>query len=97
MPACASAISTSAQSAPGGQADGRLSLARTVRCKGFRATIPLLKTRWLAKQDNKRVLLTMTRNAGRTSVVVGIENNVPIVGGNAAQQGSMTSADVLAP
>jgi len=31
--------------------------ARTVRCKNCRATIPLLKTKWLCKKDNKRVLL----------------------------------------
>ena len=60
--------------------------ARTVRCKGCRAMIPLLKTRWLAKKDNKRVLLTMTPNAERTGVVFGIENEVPLVGGNAAQR-----------
>jgi adenine-specific DNA methylase len=33
--------------------------ARTVPCKGCRATLPLLKTRWLAKKDHKRVLLTL--------------------------------------
>ncbi len=33
--------------------------ARTVTCKNCRATVPLLKTRWLCKKDNKRVLLTM--------------------------------------
>ncbi|NWG46371.1 MAG: DUF1156 domain-containing protein, partial [Alphaproteobacteria bacterium] len=60
--------------------------ARTVRCKGCRATIPLLKTRWLAKKDNKRVLLTMTPNADRTGVVFDIEKDVPVVGGNAAQR-----------
>jgi adenine-specific DNA methylase len=60
--------------------------ARTVRCKGCRATIPLLKTRWLAKTDNRRILLTMTPNADRTGVDFGIENNVPQVGGNAAQR-----------
>lgn len=60
--------------------------ARTVRCKGCRALIPLLKTRWLAKKDNKRVLLTMTPNADRSGVVFGIENNVPLVGGNATQR-----------
>ena len=37
--------------------------ARTVRCKGCRATLPLLKTKWLAKKDNKRVLLTVTPTA----------------------------------
>jgi putative DNA methylase len=60
--------------------------ARTVRCKGCRAIIPLLKTRWLAKKDNKRVLLTMEPNADSTGVVFGIEAGVPVVGGNAAQR-----------
>lgn len=60
--------------------------ARTARCKGCRATIPLLKTRWLAKKENKRVLLTMEPNTDRSGVVFGIEVNVPRVGGNAAQR-----------
>lgn len=60
--------------------------ARTVICKNCRATIPLLKTRWLCKKDNKRVLLTMEPNADRTGVVFGIQENVPRVGGNAAQR-----------
>ena len=38
--------------------------ARTVKCKNCRATIPLLKTRWLCKKDKKRVLLTMNVNGG---------------------------------
>lgn len=33
--------------------------ARTVKCKNCRATIPLLKTRWLCKKEKKRVLLTV--------------------------------------
>ncbi len=60
--------------------------ARTVRCKGCRATLPLLKTKWLAKKDNKRVLLSVTPNVDRTGVVFGIETDVPQVGGNAAQR-----------
>jgi putative DNA methylase len=60
--------------------------ARTVTCKNCRATIPLLKTRWLCKKDTKRVLLTMESNPDRTGVVLGIENNVPVKGGNAAQR-----------
>jgi putative DNA methylase len=60
--------------------------ARTVRCKGCRATIPLLKTRWLTKKENNRVILTMAPNTERTGVVFGIETNVPRVGGNAAQR-----------
>ena len=60
--------------------------ARTVRCKGCRATLPLLKTRWLCKRDNKRVLLTMTPNADGTGVAFGVETRVPRAGGNAAQR-----------
>jgi adenine-specific DNA methylase len=37
--------------------------ARTVKCKNCRATIPLLKTKWLCKKDNKRVLLKVEPNA----------------------------------
>lgn len=70
--------------------------ARTVTCKNCRATIPLLKTRWLCKKDRKRVLLTMepvktdaeTRGRGDAVAFVrfGIEANVPVKGGNAAQR-----------
>jgi adenine-specific DNA methylase len=60
--------------------------ARTVRCKSCRATMPLLKTRWLAKKDNKRVLLTIRPNDDRTGVVFGIDAKVPAHRGNAAQR-----------
>ena len=60
--------------------------ARTVTCKHCRATIPLLKTRWLAKKDKKRVLLTVEPNADRTGVIFGIENDVALGGGNNAQR-----------
>lgn len=60
--------------------------ARTVSCKNCRATIPLLKTRWLCKKDRKRVLLTMEQNIGKTGVVFAIESHVPAQGGNAAQK-----------
>src|SRR5437867_3686317 len=60
--------------------------ARTVTCKNCRATVPLLKTRWLCKKDNKRVLLTMEPKAARTGVVFGVQTEVPAVGGNAAQR-----------
>jgi putative DNA methylase len=60
--------------------------ARTVICKNCRATIPLLKTRWLCKKDNKRMLLTMEPNADKTGVVFGVQTNVPQVGSNAAQR-----------
>ena len=60
--------------------------ARTVTCKNCRATIPLLKTRWLSKKANRRVLLTLRLNAERTHVDFGIDTDVPIKGGNAAQR-----------
>jgi putative DNA methylase len=80
--------------------------ARTVSCKNCRATIPLLKTRWLCKKDNKRVVLTMEPNTERTGVNFGVQADEPIVGGNAAQRrendkrvgaGTMSRSSVTCP
>ena len=80
--------------------------ARTVYCKNCRAEIPLLKTRWLCKKENKRVVLTMEPNGERTGVIFGVQNDVPKVGGNGAQrraydkqvgQGTMSSKGVWCP
>ena len=60
--------------------------ARTVSCKQCRATLPLLKTRWLCKKDNKRVLLAMEPNADRTGMVFEVQPDVPQNGGNGAQR-----------
>jgi len=60
--------------------------ARTVTCKNCRATIPLLKTRWLCKKENKRVLLTMESDAEKTGVVLGVKDNVLVAGENPAQK-----------
>jgi putative DNA methylase len=60
--------------------------ARTVTCKNCRATIPLLKTLWICKKDNRRVRLVMEPKPDRTGVVFSIEHNVPARGGNAAQK-----------
>jgi adenine-specific DNA methylase len=60
--------------------------ARTVACKHCRATIPLLKTRWLCKKEHKRVVLTMKPNMDRTGVEFGVEIDVPVVGITAAQR-----------
>ena len=70
--------------------------ARTVTCKQCRATLPLLKTRWLCKKDRKRVLLTMDLPAASTAclpdrqaragVGFGVQSDVPHNGGNAAQR-----------
>ncbi|BAU49565.1 DNA methylase [Sulfurifustis variabilis] len=80
--------------------------ARTVRCKACRATVPLLKTRWLAKRDNKRALLTMRPLEDKSGVVFGIDPDVQVKGGNAAQKrehdkklgaGTMSRAGVACP
>ena len=60
--------------------------ARTVRCSGCRAEIPLLKTLWLCKKEQKRVLLTMEHREGGGGVDFGIECGVPEGSGNAAQK-----------
>ena len=60
--------------------------ARTARCKGCRATVPLLKTLWLARKGAKRVRLTMTANAEKTGVAFGVEIDVPRGEGNPARR-----------
>jgi putative DNA methylase len=62
--------------------------ARTVKCKNCRATIPLLKTKWLCKKDNKRVLLKVEPNADRSGPVFTILSgkDAATQGGNGAQR-----------
>lgn len=59
--------------------------ARTVTCKNCRATIPLLKTLWLCKKDNKRWRLGIKPRADRTGVNFDVVEE-PVKGGNAAQR-----------
>lgn len=60
--------------------------ARTVLCKACRATVPLLKTRWLAKKDLNRVVLTMRPLEDKSGVEFGLDQNAKPQGGNAAQR-----------
>ena len=62
--------------------------ARTVKCKNCRATIPLLKTKWLCKKDNKRVLLRVESNTDKNGPVFSILSGEDAAsqGGNAAQR-----------
>ncbi len=60
--------------------------AKTVTCKSCRATIPLLKTRWLCKRDEKRVVLAMAPNTAKDGVVFTVLTNVPEPTGNSAQR-----------
>jgi len=62
--------------------------ARTVKCKNCRATMPLLKTKWLCKKDNKRILLKVEPNANKTGPVFSILSgeDAATQGGNGAQR-----------
>jgi adenine-specific DNA methylase len=61
--------------------------ARTVTCKNCRATVPLLKTRWLCKKkDGKKRILLHTDPADDGGLRFRIEHNVPARGGNVAQR-----------
>ena len=71
--------------------------ARTVRCKGCRATLPLLKTRWLCKKEGKRVLLTMTPKADGSGVDFGVETGVRKSAATGRSGASTTSGWAPAP
>lgn len=60
--------------------------ARTVKCKSCRATVPLLKTRWLCKKDGKRVALAMSPNSERTGVEFKVVSDIAEPTGTAAQK-----------
>ena len=60
--------------------------ARAVTCKGCRAKVPLLKTRWLCRKESKRVLLTMRPATDRNDVVFGIETGAPKPEGSSSQR-----------
>jgi putative DNA methylase len=61
--------------------------ARTVKNKHHpETTIPLLKTRWLCRRDNKRVLLTIQPKTDGSGVEFGLLDDVPRSGGNTAQR-----------
>ena len=51
--------------------------ARTAACGDCRAEIPLLKTRWLCKRGDKRVLLAMTPREDKSGVDFELEWDVP--------------------
>lgn len=82
--------------------------ARTATCKNCRATVPLLKTRWLCKKKDgsKRVILEMHPRKDGSGVVFSIDRSVPARGGNAAQRrendrrvgaGTMSSSGARCP
>jgi putative DNA methylase len=60
--------------------------ARTVRCKNCRSVVPLLKTMWLCKKDNKRVLLTMEQKPDGSGLDFGVRPEVPVSGKNGSER-----------
>lgn len=59
--------------------------ARTVTCKNCRAALPLLKTLWLCRKENKRIRLKILPRTDRSGVDFEVVEE-PKVGGNGAQQ-----------
>lgn len=79
--------------------------ARTIECKNCRSTIPLLKSRWIAKKDSRRVLLVIKTNPAGV-IRFEVEKDVPQVGENPAQRkaydkkigvGTMSRSGVTCP
>jgi putative DNA methylase len=80
--------------------------ARTVRCKSCRATIPLLKTRWLCKKEGKRIRLVVEPRDDGKGVTFAVESGVPLQGATATARkaadkeigaGTMSRAGVKCP
>jgi putative DNA methylase len=80
--------------------------ARTVTCKNCRATVPLLKTLWVARTNAQRVLLDITPLPDKSGVSFSLQDAVPRSGGNNAQRrehdrriglGTMSRAGVKCP
>jgi putative DNA methylase len=71
--------------------------ARTVRCKGCRATIPLLKTRWLCKTPRKTIALEMTCNADRSGVTFAVRELAKAERGKFDGSGTMTRSGAKCP
>ena len=66
--------------------------ARTVPCAGCRMEVPLLKTRWLCRKGNKRVLLTLKADDGGVSF--GIDQDTSA---KADAKGTMSGSGVTCP
>ncbi len=79
--------------------------ARTVTCKNCRATIPLLKTLWLCKTENKRIKLAMKPRCDNLGVDFEVEDETLVDNnaakrrgqGNQGNQGTLTGSGVWCP
>ena len=80
--------------------------ARTCRCTSCSAEIPLLKTKWLCKKVNNRVLLKVTPNDDKSGVIFEVQEDVPKPSGTSKQrteidnklgQGTMSRVGVTCP
>ena len=71
--------------------------ARTAQCGSCRAEIPLLKTRWLCRKENKRVLLTISPREDGSGFDFGVETNVPKAEDDTRGAGTMDRSGVGCP
>jgi len=69
--------------------------ARTVVCKHCRNTIPLLKTCWLAKKSNKRVVLKMEADKENQVLSFAVDNDPPE--GKNVGDGTMSRSGATCP
>lgn len=81
--------------------DGKLTVAylwaRTVRCKGCRAIIPLLKTRWLSRTSRRFVILEVACNADRTGVSFAVRELTARESARFDARGTMTRTGAKCP
>jgi adenine-specific DNA methylase len=72
--------------------------ARTVKCKNCRGEVPLLKTRWLCRKPDKKVLLTLRTEPGRPEAEFGVRVLRPDeVVNDADTKGTMSRAGATCP
>ena len=71
--------------------------ARTAECGDCRAEIPLLKTRWLCRRGDKRVLLAMTPREDRSGVDFDLESGVPRDDDDGFGAGTMSGSGAECP
>ncbi len=72
--------------------------ARTVKCKNCRGEVPLLKTRWLCRKPDKKVLLTLRTEPGRPEAEFGVRVLRPDeVVNDAKTRGTISRAGATCP
>lgn len=71
--------------------------ARTVTCKNCRATVPLLKSKWLCKKEEKRVLLVLTPIDGNIQYQIIIRPKTTVAEERKVGAGTMSQSGASCP